>query len=331
MKVLVTGATGFLGRHVCRVLVEQGHQVQAMSRGGTQLPGTVAVVGDVLDPDSLAVAVEGCTHVVHAAGRVSNDPADARALFELHVRGTRFLLDAAKAAGIQKVVVLSTSGTVAISEDAAVASEDSETPMHLIQQWPYYRSKLFAEEVALAASSDDMPVVALNPSLILGPGDVTGESTKAVRLFLEDKVPVSPRGGVSFVDVRDVAQAVVAAFEHGRGGERYLLGGANMSFESFYRRLGQVADKPYPLLRAPGVTKRLFEMFPKWGREDVGFGFGVDRVGLLQASHFWYLDDQKARDELHFETRDPNITLRDTCADILYGASRFAPPERQGL
>ncbi|MED5373003.1 MAG: NAD-dependent epimerase/dehydratase family protein [Myxococcota bacterium] len=333
MKVFVTGASGYLGRHIVRELSEQGHSVIGLSRSGTHVPGAEMVSGDVTDPSTFAEHLEGCDWLVHGAGLVSHDPEDARKLYDLHVLGSERTLEAAREAGVKKVVYLSTSGTVAVTAKPEARDEDASPPYDLIQKWPYYRSKLFAEESALKLSSDEMPIVSLNPSLLLGPGDITGESTKAVRLFLEDKVPASPPGGLSFVDVRDVAKVVPAAFEKGRGGQRYLLGGGNMTFEVFYNRLAQILDKPAPPITAPRLlTKRVFETFPGLGKDGLGFGFTIDRVAMLQATHFWYVDDTRARAELGFSTRDPNVCLRDTCADLLWeGGSRFASSERTGL
>ncbi len=330
--ILVTGATGFLGRHVVRVLAAVGHEVLALSRGGTELEGaTRNLKGDVTCREDMDRACEGVDMVVHGAGMVSADPEDAGLLYALHVGGTETTLAAAKAAGVQRVVHISTSGTVAVSETRQMMDEDHETPRQLIQRWPYYRTKLYAEELALAASEPGFEVLSLNPSLLLGPGDVTGEATKSVRMFLDDQVPMAPPGGISFVDVRDVAEAVKAALSQGRAGQRYLLAGGNMPFTAYYQRLAQVTDRPAPAGRAPRFVKRIFEFLPGLGKEEVGFGFSVDRVGLLQACHFWYCDDSRARKDLGFWTRDPNTTLRDTCADILWaGGSRFAAPERTG-
>ncbi|HJN76972.1 MAG TPA: NAD-dependent epimerase/dehydratase family protein [Myxococcota bacterium] len=332
MKVVLTGASGFLGRHTLRELSEAGHQVRAVSRGASELEGAEEVVpGDVTSAEDMARVCEGMDVLVHGAGLVSFDPEDAGQLYDVHLVGTEVTLKAAREAGVRRVVYISTSGTVALSETSKTMSEASETPRQLIQKWPYYRTKLYAEEHALRANHPDMPIVALNPSLLLGPGDDKGESVKSVRMFLEDQVPASPPGGISFVDVRDVAACVVACLEKGRGGQRYLLAGGNMPFSAFYQRLAQVTDRQPPALNAPGFTKRIFEFLPGLGKEGVGLGFNVDRVGLLQACHYWYCDDSKARSELGFWTRDPNTTLRDTCADILWaGGSRFAPPERVG-
>jgi len=195
-RYLVTGAAGFLGRHLTTALAAEGHEVIALVRRDPQdLPGVTLLVGDVLDPESLDVASAGVDGVFHCAGRVSRDPRDAEALRELHVVGTRNVLAAAKRARVRRVVVASTSGTIGLSEDPAfVADETSPTPLGLIQLFPYYRSKLHQERAALEENGSDLEVVVVNPSLLLGPGDIHGSSTRDVWLFLTS-TPATPRAG----------------------------------------------------------------------------------------------------------------------------------------
>jgi dihydroflavonol-4-reductase len=128
---------------------------------------------------------------------------------------------------------VSTSGTCAVSETGErAAAEDDPAPIGIIGQWPYYRAKLFAERAALERSGGDIEVLSVNPSLVLGPGDVNGSSTDDVRRIIEGSVPFVPVGGVSFVDVRDTADALVRAMERGRAGERYLLGACNLTLRA---------------------------------------------------------------------------------------------------
>lgn len=136
-------------------------------------------------------------------------------------------------------------------------------------------------------------------------------------MFLEGQVPVSPPGGLSFVDVRDVAGAVETALHRGRGGERYLLGSANMTFHALFQRLARISNRAEPLLRGPGLLREVLGWLPEWGREGMGFGFTVDRWGMEQACYTWYLDDSRARAELRWAPRDPIDTLRDTVMDYL--------------
>jgi len=320
VRILVTGSTGYLGRATVARLAHEGHEVVALSRRPATVEGADAVrIGDVLLPETLAAACEGCEAMVHAAGVVSHHPDDAKRCFDVHVRGTENALDAAAAAGIRRVVYVSTSGTIAV--DAAGAErpldERAPAPMRYIRAWPYYRSKLFAEELALARSGPEMEIVCLNPALLLGPGDPTGESTRSVRLFMEDQVPAAPPGGICFVDVRDAAEAVALALTRGRAGRRYLLGAANMSFAAFYQRLARITDRGAPP-KMPKATRRVLSWLPELGREE-GFGFGVaiTRWELELACHSWYVDSRRAREELGWRPRDPGATLSDTVEDIL--------------
>jgi len=306
VKVLVTGATGYLGQRIVERLTD--HEVVPLSR---------SLGADITDPESLRGHFDGVDVVVHAAGLVSHDESDAAKLYQVHVVGTQNVLAAARAAGVPRVVYVSTSGTVAVSTDPDfIADEDSETPRAILQRWPYYRSKLYAEQIALDANGPGLEVVCLNPTLLLGPGDATGVSTRPVSLFLEGKVLATPPGGLSFVDVRDVAEAVALALTKGRGGRRYLLGSANMTFERFYATVARITDREPPALKAPGATRALLDWMPKLGRHGFGWGIELERHDLEQACHTWYLDDRRARLELGWTTRDPLVTLRDTVADL---------------
>ncbi len=321
MKILITGASGFLGRHVVAALQGTEHDLTLLSR--TSREGFVTA--DVLDPSSLDAPFRGVDTVVHLAGLVDHHAAASARVREVHVTGTRHVIAAARKAGVGRLVHLSTSGTVAIStEPQAVANEQSPTPVELIHQWPYYRSKLHAEEVALAAADDTLQVVCLNPSLLLGPGDKDGSSTAAVRLFLDDQVPFCPRGGLSFADVRDVADTVVAAFSAGRSGERYLLGAANMTFRLFYERIARISDRPAPRWQAPKALDKVLDWFPNLGKDGFALGYETNRADLQMSAHTWYLDDTKARTELGWNPRDPLATLADTVQDLRVELARGA-------
>ena len=326
MKIAVTGATGFLGRHIVSELLD-GYSVVAISRSGKMPPGlsrsaqagVTPVSADVTDPASLEAAFAGCQVVVHAAGKVSHAPADAEEMWGVHVVGTMNVARAAAAAGASRMIHLSSSGTIGVSKTDEVRDEDAAPPLGVVQGWTYYRAKLFSEQELLANTPSGLEVVVLNPSLLLGPGDdVRGLSTGPVRVFLDGGVPLSPPGGVSFVDVRDVADAVKRSLRKGKPGRRYLLGGANLTFHDFYKRLGRISGKPAPMGALPQAARSVLGWLPGLGRDDdIGFGVKVDRWSMELACHFWYIDWSRAESELGWQPRDPLQTLEDTVFDIL--------------
>jgi dihydroflavonol-4-reductase len=308
-RYLVTGATGFLGSHVARALEAKGHEVVPFARRAG---------GDVLDGARVRAAAAGCAGVFHCAGKVSRRREDAEELYRVHVEGTRTVLDACEAAGVARMVLVSTSGTIAVSETAdEVADESRPAPIGLIARWPYYRAKLFAERAALERPGR-LEVVCVNPSLLLGPGDVNGSSTEDVRLFLERSVPAVPAGGLSFVDVRDVAEAMSLAMDHGRPGERYLLGACNLTVRDFFGRLARVSGVPAPWLPMPR-SRELTAAGAAWidrAASRIGLRTAVDPVSVEMGQCFWYLDAGKAGRELGWASRDPNATLLDTVEDL---------------
>jgi dihydroflavonol-4-reductase len=309
-QYLVTGATGFLGRHLVRLLQAQGHSVVPFSR---------AHGGDILDEQRLRAAAAGCDGAFHCAGKVSREIADAEELYRTHVEGTKSLLSACERAGVNRVVVASSSGTVAVSENAAhVATEEDSTPIGIISRWPYYRAKLFAERAALERSRPGFDVLSVNPSLLLGPGDVQGSSTQEVRLLLEGAVPVIPSGGLSFVDARDAAEAMYLAMQRGQGGERYLAGACNLTMREFFTRLARISGVRAPWLpipRSPNLARAGATAVRRLASQ-LGMRASADPIAVEMAQYFWYVDSSRAERELGWSPRDPNTTLYDTVQDL---------------
>jgi dihydroflavonol-4-reductase len=315
---LVTGGTGFLGSHLVRLLVAEGvKDVRVMATSApTWLEelGVEAVRGSVTSAGDVARAVEGVGEIYHLAGRVSRGPEDAHEMYRLHVEGTRLLCEAASAAGVRSIVMASTSGTVAVTEDGAVVpDEEWPTPLDIVSRWPYYASKIYQERVALQHfGGKGQRLVLMNPSLLLGPGDERLSSTKVVLDFLSRKIVAVPKGGLSFVDARDVARAFHAAMSGGQHGERYLLGAANWTFRDFFGRLERLTKTPAPRLSLPASlalagARAVGALYKHWKLAPP-----VEPTEIEMADYFWYLDHSKARAELGFEPRDPSETLHDT-------------------
>jgi dihydroflavonol-4-reductase len=265
MKILVTGAPGFLGSPLVEELSRRFGPKQLRVLAVAPAPefsslGIEVAVGSILNPADVARVLEGVTHVYHLAGFVSRKPADGHRMFQIHVQGTRLLCEAALHTGVKRILMASTSGTIAVSKRAdEMPDEDSPTPLELISGWPYYTSKLYQERTARLICGDRIELVMVNPSLLLGPGDVRMGSTRDVLSFLAGDVKVVPSGGINFVDARDVAAIIPVAMEKGRAGERYLLGGHNMTFAEYFDRIERseqgvppAAEGENPLARSGG-------------------------------------------------------------------------------
>jgi len=322
-SVLVTGATGFLGEHLCRVLAEQGHAVRGLARSRSNVladAGVEMIRGDVLSGPELDRALEGMDAVFHLAGAVSRDPGDAQRMMRLHVDGTRRVLERMAVAGLTRMVLASTSGTIGVSKDEQLLDEAAPYAEEIVAGWPYYASKIYQERLAFEHGPRlGIEVVAVNPSLLLGPGDRRLSSTGDVRKFLKRQIPTVPEGGINFVDARDAAVATANALHQGRAGERYLLGGPNWTMKEFFARLGRVANVAPPRIKLPARWSKwgatvVEELYRHRGKEPP-----VDRISVEMAEHFWWIDSRKAEAELGFSARDPQLTLVDTVAYLRQG------------
>ncbi len=320
MTTLVTGATGFLGRHLVTQLIERGESVRALTRNFDHelaALGVEIIEGDFTNVADLARAVDGVTRVYHLAGKVERDPRHAHRMYELHVDGTRLLLEALRAEAnpkLEKIVVASTSGTVGVSKSADdIATDDSPTQERLVRDWPYYLSKIYAERVCLDAIKDfGMPIVIMRPTLLLGPGDRRQSSTGDVINFLQKKIPTSMSGGISFVDARDTATAFILAMDKAPVGATYLLGACNLTLADFFKRLETISGISAPRLPIPDKAALFGARFLDAAMRSVGKTADLDPVSVDMARYFWYIDSSRAQKELGWKPRNANDTLRDT-------------------
>lgn len=248
--VLVTGASGFLGWHVARLLLERGHHVRALCRPSSTILelDVERVTGDLRDPASLVRAAHGCTQVFHVAADYrlwSKNPQD---LYQSNVEGTRHLLAAATQA--ERIVYTSTVGCIGMPPGQ---SGDESMPVSIADMSGHYkRSKWLAEQVALEAARAGQPVVIVNPTAPIGDHDTKPTPTgKIIVDFLAEKLPAFVDTGLNLVDVRDVALGHLQAAENGRIGERYILGCENLTLEQILQRLSPIAGKPAPAVKLP--------------------------------------------------------------------------------
>jgi len=265
MTSLVTGAAGFVGSHVVRALLARGEKVRALVRPTSELRGLgqmalELVAGDVRDPRPVARAVAGCDVVYHLAALYSSQPDDAAELYEVNVGGTKCVLRAALAAGVGRVVLTSTIGTIGRpADDDTLPTE--ETPFNL---WPtashYVKSKHLSDLAALRLAEVGLPLIIVHPCAPIGLGDskptVTGQR---IVDFLRGKRPSYLAGGINFIAVRDVAQGHIEAARSGRVGERYILGHlqGNLSLHDFLKLMVQVSGRPMPPAERRGWRARL--------------------------------------------------------------------------
>lgn len=332
--VLITGATGFLGKNLVECLKPKNKsiRVRVLCRGLSpwEQDRTVEVVhGDIVNRQQVEQAVKGVSEIYHLAGVVSRDTKDQDLLYETHIEGTRNVCEAALKNKVKKVVAVSSSGTIAVGATPEVHDESSGYKNEVVGEWPYYLSKIFAEKLALDyCVRTGLKVIVVNPSLLLGIGDDRNSSTRDVALFLQGEIKVIPKGGLNFVDVRDVAQGLTLAMRYGKAGERYLMGNVNWTFRQLIEKVAEISGLPAPTMEPPaGVSlwgaRAMRVVYPLLGKK-----VELDDASVKMSSCYWYCDSTKARTKLKFETRDPIETLRDTVEDVhlrLYRSGQLPP------
>jgi dihydroflavonol-4-reductase len=249
---LITGATGFVGWHVARLLLERGQRVRALVRPSSRLRELDAegVVGDLREPDSLRRAVEGCGVVYHVAADYRLWAPAPEELYRSNVDGTRNLLEAARQAGVERVVYTSTVGCIGFPRDGI---GDETSPVSLEDMaGAYKRSKFLAEQVALDYARSGFPVVIVNPTAPVGDHDIKPTPTGKIILdFLRGALPAFVDTGLNLVDVKDVAVGHLLACESGRPGERYILGCQNLTLEQIMKKLAQASGRKAPERKIP--------------------------------------------------------------------------------
>ncbi|MGA7220862.1 MAG: hopanoid-associated sugar epimerase [Candidatus Sulfotelmatobacter sp.] len=256
MPIFLTGATGFLGSHVARVLADQGADLRLLVRPTSNLKNLEGLkaetsIGDLRDPASLEKAMQGCEVVFHVAADYRLWLKDPNEMYRSNVEGTRAVLDAARKNGARCVVYTSSVATIGFTADARPADEDS--PVALSDMIGHYkRSKFMAEQLALEAGRTGMRVVTVNPTTPVGENDVKPTPTGRIVVdFLKRKFPAYVETGLNLVDVRECARGHIAAMEKGKSGERYILGGENLTLKQILDKLSEISGLPSPNVKLP--------------------------------------------------------------------------------
>jgi dihydroflavonol-4-reductase len=277
MLALVTGATGFLGSHVARVLAQQGAELRLLVRPTSDLRNIAdlnadRVEGDLRDAGSISKALSGCDVVFHVAADYRLWVRDPGEMYRSNVEGTRSLLEAARKQGVRRVVYTSSVATMGFTSNHAAAElrsawtgegahphtstvADEESPVSLANMIGHYkRSKFMAEQVAVAAARSGVDVVIVNPTTPVGERDIKPTPTGRIVLdFLKRKFPAYVETGLNLVDATECARGHVQALERGRAGERYILGGENLTLKQILDRLAAITGLKSPTLKLPYV------------------------------------------------------------------------------
>jgi dihydroflavonol-4-reductase len=315
MRAFVTGATGFIGSSVVRTLLDRNVGVRALCRPGsvrTNLDGldVEVVEGDLRNPESLRRGMAGCELVFHVGALYSFWARPRGLIYEVNVEGTRHVFDAAKAAGVERVVHTSSVATLGTRGDGRPADETTPTSLDRIIG-DYKKSKYLAEQVALDYAKQ-LPIVIVNPSFPVGPRDIKPTPTGQTILdFLQRKMPAYIETGMNIVDVEDVALGHWLAAEVGRVGERYILGGENVSMKGMLDLLSDITGLPSPRVRVPYrpilalsyLNAAFCRFFPRVTPR-------MTPETIRMSSHLMYFDPSKAVRELGL----PQTPARDALA-----------------
>ncbi|MDE2786124.1 MAG: NAD-dependent epimerase/dehydratase family protein [Chloroflexota bacterium] len=261
MTTLVTGATGFVGGNLARALWARGEDVRALVRPtandlAIRDTGVAQVTGDLLDSESVRRATEGCETVYHCAATYSFWSPRPREVYRSNVTGTENLLDAARRAGVRRVVFTSSVSTIGIPDhgpdDTERLGTEEMPPRPALLIGHYKQSKYATEQIALAANDDEMEVVVVNPCAPVGEWDVKPTPTGQIPLsFARGKAPGYIATGMNLVDVSDVAEGHILAMERGAPGERYILGCRNLTLKEIFDLLSEITGRPAPKIRIP--------------------------------------------------------------------------------
>ena len=317
MKVLVTGATGFLGRHLVPLLLARGDDVRALVRREADArrlreAGVEPVRGHICDPDAVGRAAAGRELVFHAAGVVAHERRDVARLRAANVEGVQTML-AALDPGVRFVHVSSLSTIGPASSPDRPAHEEQPYPPEAARL-PYVASKRAGERVVLEAVDSGLDAVVANPAFLLGPGDVYRVSTWPVYRYLQGTLRIHTSGGLSVADARDVAAGLLAVAERGRTGERYILTGAggNYSWRDFFACVAAVT----------GVRRRMVGLPPPMVRAGSRIVPWPVKPGEIRlATFWWFATPAKAQRELGFTSRPADATIADTAAQYRHVAT----------
>jgi dihydroflavonol-4-reductase len=330
MKVFLTGSTGFVGSHVARAYAGQNAELRLLTRRTSNLSaieGIAAetVVGDLRQPESLRSAIRGCDALVHVAADYRLWVRDPQEMYGANVEGTRELLRIAREEGVAKAVYTSSVATMGFKADGTIVNED--TPVSLSDMIGHYkRSKFLGEQEAIKAAQAGQHVIILNPTTPIGPGDAKPTPTGRIVVdFLNKKFPAYVDTGLNLVDVSEVARMHVVALERGTPGERYILGGENLTLKQILDRMSAITGLPSPKTKVPHIVAMAFAFFDE---TITGKLRGKEPRATVEAvrmgKKMMFASSAKAEHELGFQVLPVYPALR--AAIDWFIAHGYAPP-----
>ena len=319
MRILVTGGTGFVGSHATAALVARGHDIRLLVRSPDRIapafePHGIGelpyAVGDVTEPDAVSAAMANCDAVLHAASVYSLDIRQAQTVRRVNVAGTEAVLSAAGDNHLDPIVYISTVLALLPPEGNEVLGPQSPVKH---PHGAYLETKADAERVARRFQDAGAPVVSAYPGAVFGPDDPHfGENAMMARDIVSGRARFAPPGGLSIVDVRDVAAAIAAMFEPGRGPRRYFLSGTNVPYGRIIDTFADVTGRKIRYLALPGWSLRPFVMSAGLAQRFLPFRLPVNTEGFDVVMWNPKGDDSSSQDELGFHARDVRDTFRDT-------------------
>lgn len=314
MKALVTGATGFVGAAVVRVLIKAGMDVRVLARRDSDFTNLQpfkidGAYGDLRDKESLRNALAGCQQLYHVAAHYALWARDPSIFYEVNVQGTKNLMEAARDTGTERIVYCSTIGAIGLPADGGPGTED--TPISLSQMAGHYkRSKFLAEQEVLRLANEGLPVVIVNPSAPVGEGDVKPTPTGQVIVdFMKDRMPAYIETGMNLVDVDDVAAGHLLAMQKGRIGERYILGCKNLMLHEVFEILSRLTGIKAPTLKLPRLAVLPLAHLNQWFANLTGRPPRIPLEGVRMAKYKMHYDCSKAIRELGIPQTPPEVAL----------------------
>jgi dihydroflavonol-4-reductase len=316
MKAFITGATGFVGSHVARALAAQGAELRLLVRAASRMDNIAELraetaVGDLREPQSLKKAMAGCEYVFHVAADYRLWVRDPQEMYRANVEGTRAIIRAAQENGVRRVVYTSSVATMGFTREGHIAAEDS--PVSIQEMVGHYkRSKFMAEQIALEAGRNGVNVVVVNPTTPIGEYDIKPTPTGRIVVdFLKRKFPAYVDTGLNLADVKEVARGHLLAMERARPGERYILGGENLTLKQILDKLAALTGLPSPSMKVPHAVAMGFAVFDQFftgmimGREPRAT---VDAVKMGRKK--MYASSAKAERELGYRMEPVEDALR---------------------